>query len=70
MRRADELRACLARCEQRARVCQREFSKLCRLADLSQPEQQRQHMRLKAELERALRDCEWAREQLGRAWGR
>jgi hypothetical protein len=69
MTRADELRSTLARAEQRARYAERQLEQFAADADLSDIMQERRHRKLKSDWELAVRDSEWAKEQLGRADG-
>lgn len=66
MSRTDELRATLARCEDRARYAERELERYTVDADLRDAEQERRRRKLKNQWELAARDLEWCREQLGR----
>jgi hypothetical protein len=66
--RTGELRATLDRAKDRALKCEREFDRFSS-GDLS-TDAQRQHRQLKADWDRAQRDCEWAKEQLERTLDR
>jgi hypothetical protein len=70
MSRAIELRAMLARCEDRARHAQSAFDAFLTNFDPSNSAQLARRQQLSNAVERAERDCEWAKEQLERALDR
>jgi hypothetical protein len=70
MSRAIELRAMLARCEARVRHAQSAFDAFLNNFDSSNAAQLSRRQQLSNALERAERDCEWAKEQLERALDR
>ena len=67
MSRAEELRSALSRCEQRAQYAERELSRYAVDCDLTDPMQERRRRKLHSDWDRAVRDCEWIKEQIGRA---
>jgi hypothetical protein len=70
MNRASQLRDALARCQDRARRAQSAFDAFLNNFDSSNAAQLSRRQQLSNALERAERDCEWAKEQLERALDR
>jgi chromosome segregation ATPase len=64
MSRVDQLRASLARCQDRRTYCERQLSDFAKSANMSDRQQQRALQKLRSDLTRAESDVSWLQKQL------